>query len=275
MLKLLKIPIGFFICGICWALFSDPLITFLTQHLDPEHQDLYRSLNDFIFVLLGTFVLYFEIKKQEIKLTKSEADYRKLFESNPNPMWIYNRKNLHFVNVNGAAIEKYGYSKSKFLKMTINDIRPVYDHDKLNKYLDEINDKETKTTGVWKHIKESGEIIDVAIVSHDILFNNQRCRLVMATEITELVVKEKRLNDAYGKIKAQNTTLLQLAWSNSHELRRPLCSVLSLINLLKESPNEQEQKEYINLLEECSKELDLLLKSNNNEVDNIQTNGLF
>lgn len=266
MLKLLKIPIGFFICGICWALFSDPMITFLTKRINPEHLYLCRAINDFLFVLLGTFILYFEIKRQEIKLTKSEEDYRKLFESNPNPMWIYNRNSLHFVNINEAAIVKYGYSRSKFLKMTIADIRPACEHDKLKQFINDSDKDGIRLGGLWRHVKESGEIIDVSIISHEIVFNNQPCKLVMATDVTELVVKEKKLNAAYEKIKTQNQTLLQLAWSNSHELRRPLCSVLGLINLLRDSANEQEQKEYINLLEECSKELDQLLKKNNNDI---------
>lgn len=43
-------------------------------------------------------------------------------------MWIYNIDTLHFVEVNDAAISKYGYTRNEYLKMTIKDIRPPEDH---------------------------------------------------------------------------------------------------------------------------------------------------
>src|SRR5258707_518732 len=125
MFKSAKIPLSFLVIGICWALFSNPIITLFYRHLAPHEQDSYRSLNDLIFVIIISYVLYVKIKKQQLKLTKSEEEYRQLFESNPNPLWIYNEKTLRFVKVNNAALEKYGYTRRKFLKMTINNVRPA------------------------------------------------------------------------------------------------------------------------------------------------------
>src|ERR1700754_2364866 len=105
MFQSVKIPLSFLIIGICWALFSNPIITFFCRHLAQTEQDSYRSLNDLVFVVIISFVLYFKIKRQQHKLTKSEEEYRQLFESNPNPLWIYNDK-LQFVKVNNAAVEK-------------------------------------------------------------------------------------------------------------------------------------------------------------------------
>lgn len=50
-----------------------------------------------------------------------------LFENHPLPMWIYDLKSLAFLEVNDAAVEKYGYSRAEFRKMTIKDIRPRED----------------------------------------------------------------------------------------------------------------------------------------------------
>src|SRR5258708_36961095 len=137
MFKSAKIPLSFLIIGICWALFSNPIITLFYRHLAPHEQDSYRSLNDLIFVVIISYVLYVKIKKQQYKLTKSEEEYRQLFESNPNPLWIYDEKQ-RFVKVNNAAVEKYGYSRRKFLKMTTNDILAPLDYDKLKENLDEL-----------------------------------------------------------------------------------------------------------------------------------------
>ena len=58
---------------------------------------------------------------------ESEQGYRLLFDSNPHPMWIYDRETLAFLAVNDAAILSYGYSREEFLAKTIKDIRPPED----------------------------------------------------------------------------------------------------------------------------------------------------
>ncbi|MGZ3763530.1 MAG: PAS domain S-box protein [Mucilaginibacter sp.] len=211
-------------------------------------------------------MLYVKIKKQQYKLTKSEEEYRQLFESNPNPLWIYNEE-LRFVKVNNAAVEKYGYSRKKFLRMTIEDINSTTDLQILNDY---INDSEGvfRLAGIREHLKAAGDKFMVSTVSYPVLFNNQPCNLVMATDITELIEKERKLEDAYQKIKTSNEVLLQIAWSNSHELRKPLCSILGLVALLKEA-SDQERDEFLRLLEISSTELDQVLKQNNEKVDEI------
>src|SRR6266496_3437083 len=45
--------------------------------------------------------------------------YRLLFESNPSPAWVYDRETLAFLAVNDAAVERYGFTRSEFLSMTI------------------------------------------------------------------------------------------------------------------------------------------------------------
>jgi PAS domain S-box-containing protein len=266
MFKSAKIPLFFLIIGICWALFSNPIITIFYRHLAPHEQDSYRSLNDLIFVIIISYVLYVKIKKQQHKLTKSEEEYRQLFESNPNPLWIYNEE-LRFVKVNNAAIEKYGYSRKKFLKMTINDIHDVVEDELLNDHLH--CETDSRLTGIWSHLKASGGTFFVSIVSYPVLFNTEHCKLVMATDITELIEKERKLQDAYQKLKTYNEVLLQLAWSNSHELRKPLCSILGLVSLLKEA-GDQEKDEFLRLLEISSTELDQVLRQNNKKVTEIE-----
>ena len=49
------------------------------------------------------------------------------FLNNPIPMWTYDLDTLAFLEVNRAAEQHYGYSRSEFLSMTIADIRPPDD----------------------------------------------------------------------------------------------------------------------------------------------------
>ena len=256
MLKSARIPLSFLVIGICWALFSNPIITLFYRHLAPHEQDSYRSLNDLIFVVIMCYVLYVKIKKQQLKLTKSEEEYRQLFESNPNPLWIYNEK-LEFVKVNDAAVDKYGYSRKKFLKITADKIHSVEGDHVLSEYLNDFQ-SEARLSSIKEHVKANGETFMVSIVSYPVLFQDQNCNLVMATDITELIEKERKLQDAYERIKTSNEALLQIAWSNSHELRKPLCSIMGLVALLREA-SDNEREEFLRLLEISSVELDMVL----------------
>ncbi len=42
-------------------------------------------------------------------------------------MYILDRESLKFLEVNDAAIQKYGYSREEFLRMRTTDIRPPED----------------------------------------------------------------------------------------------------------------------------------------------------
>src|ERR1700710_2867450 len=106
-LRLAKIPLRFLITGIIWAIVSDPLITFFFKGMEIHIRDIIRSGNDFVFVGFVAITLYFSIKKQQHSMAASEDQYRRLFELNPGPMWIFNMNTLRFVKVNKAALEQY------------------------------------------------------------------------------------------------------------------------------------------------------------------------
>ena len=78
---------------------------------------------------------------------------------------------------------------------------------------------------------------------------------------------EESLQHAYKKIKESNDTLRDLAWSNSHEIRKPLCSIFSLVDLLKQAGNDDERSECLQMLERCAHELDEVIKRNSEKMN--------
>ena len=120
----------------------------------------------------------------EEALRKSEAQYRLLFESNPQAMWVYDLMTLKFLAVNNAAIRHYGYSRTEFLEMTIKDIRPAEDVQLLFDCL-EAGNPELHHAGEWRHRKKDGTIINVEITSNRLNFAGRAAEFVLANDITE------------------------------------------------------------------------------------------
>ena len=57
-------------------------------------------------------------------LKRREASFRLLFDNNPMPMWVFDAETMGFLSVNDAAVQHYGYSREKFLKMQLREIWP-------------------------------------------------------------------------------------------------------------------------------------------------------
>ena len=113
----------------------------------------------------------------------SDEQYRRLFERNPQPMWLYDPETLAFVAVNEAAVRQYGYSVEEFLAMTIKDIRPQEDVPAVVENVSKL-DGNLQYGEQWRHRKKDGSIIDVEVSANDLEFAGRHARLVMVTDIT-------------------------------------------------------------------------------------------
>jgi PAS domain S-box-containing protein len=109
-------------------------------------------------------------------------------------MWIYDTKTLAFLTVNDSAIAHYGYSRDEFLAMTIKDIRPAEDVPSLLDVTRRIA-VGRHDSGIWRHRKKDGTIIDVEILSYDLDIEGKQARVVLAQDIT----KRKRAEDELKK----------------------------------------------------------------------------
>lgn len=125
-------------------------------------------------------------------IADSEARYRQLFDSNPLPLWVYDRETLAFLAVNAAAIEHYGYSRAEFLAMSIRELRPREDLARLEVAVQQESDG-IRHSGVWRHRRRDDTLIDVEITSHSINFMGREARLVLANDVSERVRQAQRI----------------------------------------------------------------------------------
>ena len=147
-----------------------------------------------------------EYKQLEDQLRSSEKQYRDLFENNPLPLVIYDRKTLSILAVNDMAVDHYGYSRAEFLTMDLRDLHLPEEHAAVAASVNQIHEP-IRRPGVRKHKKKDGTLIYVDVVTHDLAFNNRDARLALLTDITEqkkaaedLQASEKRYRSLFDNM---------------------------------------------------------------------------
>jgi PAS domain S-box-containing protein len=159
-------------------------------HCEWYNSALYNEAGKLVSVL--SLVLDVTVARRiEEALRKSEAQYRLLFESNPQAMWVYDLTTLRFLAVNDAAVRHYGYSRAEFLEMTIKDIRPPEDVKLLENYL--ASDSGLANAGEWRHRKKDGTVINVEITASRLTFGGRPAEFVLVQDVTERKKAERAL----------------------------------------------------------------------------------
>jgi diguanylate cyclase (GGDEF)-like protein/PAS domain S-box-containing protein len=148
-----------------------------------------------------------------------EESFRLLFDGNPVPMWVYDHESLHFLAVNEAAVAHYGYSREQFLAMTVRDIRPLEERERLIQtlltYGGFYNAEQT-----WQHQKSDGTKIDVAIYARVLRYEGRMAALVAAIDVTD---RKRAVDDLHQTQKFLDTVIenmpLPISVKDAHDLR--------------------------------------------------------
>lgn len=122
---------------------------------------------------------------------RREASFRLLFDSNPVAMVVYDRETFRYLAANDAAVAQYGYSREKFLTMTVPDIRATQD-ESFKAFLRALPDSQDGEH-VVQHRRADGTKIYVQIFSKPFNYENRAARLVALQDITERKLAEDDL----------------------------------------------------------------------------------
>lgn len=173
------------------------------------------------------------------KYKKSEEKYRSLFNNNPTPIFIIDRKTLEIIDVNHRVEEEYGFSKAQILGTQFLDIGDPSD-DTIKEGLEKLEPGKSILFTKKKHYKKDKKSSFVNIIVVDAFYNNRDVLIASVTDISESVEKETQLIQA-GKL----ATLGTMAAGMAHEINQPLnviqiCAdlILKMINKGMEIPED-------------------------------------
>ena len=153
-------------------------------------------------------------------LARRDRRFRELFDLNPLPMWIYDLESLRFLEVNRAAVERYGWTREQFLGMTIRQIRPDEEHEFFDEHIRHRRLRE-RSSGEWVHRTREGEEVLAEVATTRVDFDGQDAVMVVARDVTEERRLQERLRDAQ-KMEAVG----RLAGGIAHDFNNLLTAIL-------------------------------------------------
>jgi PAS domain S-box-containing protein len=161
------------------------------------------------------------------KIDPHEGRYRMLFERSPLPMWVVDTETLRFLAVNDSALQLYESSREEFLAMTALDIGRPEDHGPFRDFLS--REAGAVHYGMFRHVKKTGEPIDIEGVGHLVAWRGRPARLVQINDITERVRTQQtlqRLNRelelSHERLRALSRRLFEVQEEERRRLARDL-----------------------------------------------------
>ncbi len=131
-------------------------------------------------------------KRAERALVESEQRYSTLFDQGPLPMWVFDEETMHFLAVNAAATNLYGFSHDEFSRLTLADILPASERGQLRSKRSQGYSGEPEQ---GLHASRFGNEFPVEVVSRPITYDGHRARFVVAHDISTRVKAERELQE--------------------------------------------------------------------------------
>ncbi len=118
--------------------------------------------------------------------------FQRLFEQNPRPMWVFDRKTLAFLLVNDAACRHYGWTRDEFLAMTLREIRTPEEFPRLDASLADARRETAPFRRATRHLTKSGQVIEVELDIQHVVHEGRDASLVVVNDVTGVREAERR-----------------------------------------------------------------------------------
>lgn len=208
----IKITLIYLIIGVSWIFFSDRLLLIFYTKDEMDQLVLLQTIKGIFYILSTAAILFFlilrynadmdnrlqrykrlniQLQQKSTEITRTEKEFADLFSLNPLSLWVYDTEESKFLIVNNAALKHYGYSQNEFLSLSMSDIQA-----------DDLSNSRGKILlqGRTKHKKQNGEIIDVDLKSSYIEYKGKKAKIVLVTDITNLLKTQHSLEIANSNI---------------------------------------------------------------------------
>ncbi|MEO9966593.1 MAG: PAS domain S-box protein [Reichenbachiella sp.] len=192
----------------------------------------------------------------------TEANYHSVFNDSPVPMLIYDPNSWEILDANNGAIFLYGYSLDEFKKLTMKDLKSdagLASNSSDLDYEQKLNAKWKASE--WQHNKKDGTPFTVEISGHSTTYREKNARIAVTIDIT----RDKKQREEKEAVIAK---LEDYAFYASHNIRRPISSILGILDLVKMTwDNRESYEELMANLQIATMDLDEVIRVMNAKLD--------
>ncbi|QNF31656.1 PAS domain S-box protein [Adhaeribacter swui] len=195
-----------------------------------------------------------ERKKVEAALEKSEKKYRDLVSYSQAIIFTHTLDGT-ILTTNPIMQNILGYTELELTGLPFTDILRPKDRERYQEYL--------------RDIRQHDKIVDVITVldkqnqPKHLLFHNIKVNepevepyiIAFAQDITERLEAEEELKRAKTKAEISAKSKEQFLANMSHEIRTPMNGIIGMASLLKKTPLDQSQQNYLRLIQESAQNL--------------------
>jgi diguanylate cyclase (GGDEF)-like protein/PAS domain S-box-containing protein len=156
-----------------------------------------------------------------------------LFESNPQPAWIFDLSTLRFLAVNAAAVRFYDYSAAAFRELSLREIVAPEDLDQVVSEVALASEGPPipPSTGVRRHRRRDGVRLDVEVAWSRVSYEGRAAVLAVMVDVTAQRLAETALWQSEDHLRAVVNGAPVVLWATDREGRFTLSEGRGLTSL--------------------------------------------